>query len=192
MNTQKHPKSKPPLYLIMGAVGILLSFLLIFLFIFLDRLEEHPALLQGGQTIDLSSFGFTLQVPESYSLSDLTEAGSSRLTVVLGNAEDSFYIYCYPNEAMDSIENVSHLDMVRYYMRSGCDQVRPRALGGRTFISYRALIKSLTGDEDWYVYETWDPDQHLIFETRMLPASMLPILSTIKFTHPLPAPAADQ
>ena len=28
MNTQKHPKSKPPLYLIMGAVGILLSFLL--------------------------------------------------------------------------------------------------------------------------------------------------------------------
>ena len=74
--------------------------------------------------------------------------------------------------------------MIRYYMQSGCDQVRTRTMGGRTFISYRAMIKSLTGDEDWYVYETWDTDQHLILETRMLPASFLPILASITFTHP--------
>ncbi len=181
--------------LLMASAGLLLGFLLIGLFIFTDNLEEHPAALRDGQTIDLTPFGFSLQVPGNFSLSDLTEAGSSRLTLALGNEQDSFYIYCYPNEERDSIEDCTHLDMVRFYMQSGCDLVRPRTLGGRTFISYRAIIESMTGNEDWYVYETWDPSQHLIFETRMLPASFLPIITTIQFAEPvnrLPAETIQQ
>ncbi|MBQ8092381.1 MAG: hypothetical protein IJ242_02235 [Clostridia bacterium] len=148
-----------------------------------DRAAEHPVPLENGQTVDLSPFGFTLRVPETYNIRDLTEDGSTAwLALILGDETDQFYIYSYLNDSADTIDDYEPLDMIRYYMQSGCDQVRTYTFGGRTFVSYRAAIESLTGDEYWTVFETWNPDLHLVIETQMSINRLLPILATFSFT----------
>ena len=72
-------------------------------------------------------------------------------------------------------------------MSAGAKEVRMRTLGERPFICYRAQVSAQNGIETWDTYETWDEDFHLVFETRMNPWDVLPMLQTITFTKNLPA-----
>lgn len=154
-----------------------------------DAREASPTPLPEGQTIDFSAYGFTLTVPETYSLNDytannLSEGDNALLAGCTYDAEGELYIFCYANEAGDRLTDYDEQEVFSYYIAAGLEDVRTRTLGGRRFVCYRADVQMDEGTQVWYTYETWDASIHLRFETRMTPSEVLPILATIAFTDP--------
>ena len=158
-----------------------------------DAYFDAPAPLSGGQTIDFSTYGFTLTVPDTYALNDYTtnhiaEGGDALFAGCAYGEGQELYLYCYANEQGDNMESYSEQEMVNYYTTAGAREVRMRTFGGRRFICYRWDIHTENGYETWDTYETWNEDIHLVFETRMNPWVALAILQTITFT-PISNPA---
>lgn len=152
----------------------------------LDMRDEAIAPLESGQTIDFTEYGFTLDVPEGYSLNDYTtgnhaEGGDALFAGCAYGAGNELYIYCYANGTGDSVGDYTPQELVNYYVSEGADDVRLRELGGRRFICYAATVESAEGAQRWYLYETWDEAHQLTFETRMPPETALPILGTLSF-----------
>lgn len=154
-----------------------------------DAREASSTPLPEGQTIDFSAYGFTLTVPETYSLNDytannLSEGDNALFAGCTYDAEGELYIFCYANEAGDRLTDYDEQEVFSYYIAAGLEDVRTRTLGGRRFVCYRADVQMDEGTQVWYTYETWDANIHLRFETRMTPSEVLPILATIAFTDP--------
>lgn len=152
-----------------------------------DARDAAPVPITGGQTIDFSAYGFTLTVPDGYSLNDYTannlnEGGSALFAGCAYEEGSELYIFCYQNESGDRLDAYDEQEVVSYYISAGCDEVRTRTFGGRRFICYRASLQTESGMETWDTYETWDESIQISFETRMAPADVLPILATITFT----------
>ena len=152
-----------------------------------DRHSERITPISGGQTVDFSAYGFTLTVPDDFSLNDYTtnnaaEGGNALFAGCVYGSLGELYLFCYANESGDSLRQHREQDVVTYYMNAGATDVRLRTLGGRRFICYRATVDREDGEETWDTYETWDGDIQLTFETRMSPGDVLPILATIAFT----------
>lgn len=155
----------------------------------LDARDEAVAPLPGGQTIDFTEYGFTLTVPDGYSLNDYTtgnhaEGGDALFAGCAYAQGDELYIYCYENESGDSVSDYDPQELYTYYMTSGASEVRLRELGGRRFVCYEALAQAAGETQRWYLYETWDARHQLTFETRMSPSAVLPILATLAFSDP--------
>ena len=151
-----------------------------------DTHFDMPAPLSGGQTIDFSSYGFTLTVPDGYALNDYTtnnfaEGGDALFAGCAYGGGQELYIFCYANAQGDSIHDYSEQELVSHYSAAGALEVRTRSFSGRQFITYRSEVHTENGLETWDSYETWDKDIHLVFETRMNPWDALPILQTITF-----------
>lgn len=152
-----------------------------------DTHFDMPAPLSGGQTIDFSAYGFTLTVPDTYALNDYTtnnfaEGGDALFAGCTYSGGQELYIYCYANPEGDNIAVYSEQELVTHYTAAGGLEVRTRTLGGRRFICYRAEVYTENGFETWDTYETWDERMHIVFETRMNPWDVLPMLQTIAFT----------
>ena len=152
-----------------------------------DRHIERITPISGGQTVDFSAYGFTLTVPDDFSLNDYTtnnaaEGGNALFAGCVYGSLGELYLFCYANESGDSLKQHREQDVVTYYMNAGATDVRLRTFGGRRFICYRATVDREDGEETWDTYETWDGDIQLTFETRMSPGDVLPILATITFT----------
>ena len=174
-----------------AAAGIIGAFLLgcaaALLLFWIDSREATITPISGGQTIDFSAYGFTLTVPDGFSLNDYTsnnraEGGSAVFAGCAYEGERELYIFCYDNEAGDSVAGYGEQELVRYYMEAGADDVRLRTLGGRRFVCYRVRVESGSETQTWDTYETWDSAHQITFETRMEPGDVLPILATISFT----------
>lgn len=157
-----------------------------------DLREAAPTPIEGGQTIDFSTYGFSLTVPDGYSLNDYTannrsEGGDALFAGCAYDGEDELYIFCYQNASGDNLAAYDEQQVVTHYVGQGCRDVRTRTLGGRRFICYRTDVQTPDGAQTWDTYETWDETIQISFETRMAPADVLPILATIAFTAS-PAP----
>jgi len=155
-----------------------------------DQHFDMPAPLSSGQTIDFSAYGFTLTVPDGYALNDYTtnnfsEGGDALFAGCAYGGGEELYIYCYANAQGDALSAYSEQELVSHYTAAGAKEVRTRTLGGRRFICYRAEIYTENGIETWDTYETWDESMHVVFETRMNPWTVLPMLQTITFTPSL-------
>ena len=151
-----------------------------------DSQEIKP--LKGGKTWDLSAFGLTLRVPEDAEIADHSrenaELGGHALYAGSAAGKDgTLYLFCYENEAGDSLADYPDQDVVTYYMSAGATDVRTRIIGGRRFICYRAVVLADEGEQTWDTYETWDAQLQVSFETQMAPDSVLPILATIEFEN---------
>lgn len=149
-----------------------------------DGLEVRP--LSGGQTLDFYPYGFTIDVPPEYTLTDNTQAnlegGSNALYAgSIANGERELHLFCYANETGDNLSGYGEQELIRYYMGMGADEVRTRNLGGRRFICYRATVAADDGDELWDTYETWDENFQITFETQMPARLVLPVLASIRF-----------
>ena len=151
---------------------------------YMDAQEIKP--LSGGQSWDLSTFGFTLRVPEDAVITDHSrenqELGGNALYAGSSTGKDgTLYLFCYENESGDRLDDHADQDMVSYYMSAGASSVRTRIIGGRKFICYRAHVLTEEGEQAWDTYETWDETLQVSFETQMDESVVLPILATIEF-----------
>jgi len=149
-----------------------------------DSQEIKP--LKGGQLWDLSVFGVSLRVPQDAVIADHTrenaELGGNALYAGSASGRDgTLYLFCYENEAGDSLSDYPDQDVVSYYMSAGATSVRTRILGGRRFICYRAVVLTDEGEQTWDTYETWDQTLQISFETQMPPDVVLPMLASIEF-----------
>lgn len=154
-----------------------------------DKHTDDINPIENGQTIDFSAYGFNLTVPEDFSLNDYTtnnqaEGGKALFAGCTYGTAGELYLFCYENESHDDLSSYSQKEVISYYMQAGMEDVRMRTLGGRPFITYRAIVQRDDTLEDWYTYETWDEDIQISFETRMTPAQVLPILTTLTFVNP--------
>ncbi|MBR3794496.1 MAG: hypothetical protein IKK34_00505 [Clostridia bacterium] len=155
----------------------------------LKSLDSRPIKpLEGGQTLDFSSFGFTMRAPENAILRDHTEdnaseGGDALYAGSISTEEDGvLYVFCYENLSRDSLNAYSEQEVVTHYMSMGATDVRMREFGGRRFIAYRATILGTDGEQKWDTYETWDEKLQITFETRMNPEKALPMLATLTFS----------
>ena len=151
-----------------------------------DSREIKP--LKGGQIWDLSSFSFSMRVPEDAVISDHTQEnaalGGNALYAGSSSGHDgTLYLFCYENEESDNIADYPDQDLVSYYMNAGAVSVRTRIIGGRRFICYRAIVLTEEGEQAWDTYETWDETLQVSFETQMQPDVVLPMLATIDFSR---------
>ena len=151
---------------------------------FFDSQAIKP--LRGGQVWDLSTFGFTMRVPEEAILADHTrenaELGGNALFAGSAEGKDgTLYLFCYENESGDRLEDYPDQDVVSYYMSAGATSVRTRIIGGRKFVCYRAVVLTDEGEQTWDTYETWDETLQVSFETQMAEGAVLPMLATIQF-----------
>ena len=153
-----------------------------------DQRLDAPAPLSGGKALDLSAFGFTLRVPQEFTLHDTTPAtspsdGGALFSGCAEGGDQALYLYCYKNDQGDSIDGYTEQELVTYYMSAGCADVRTRELGGRRFICYSAQAEVDGETQTWRCYETWDASTQLVFETRMAAKDTLAILATIEFVE---------
>ena len=135
---------------------------------------------------DLSAFGFTMRVPDDAVIADHSrenaELGGNALYAGSAQSKDgTLYLFCYENEAGDSLSDYPDQDVVSHYMSAGATSVRTRIISGRRFICYRAVVLTDEGEQAWDTYETWDERLQVSFETQMHPDVVLPILATIEF-----------
>ena len=149
-----------------------------------DSREIQP--LRGGQVWDLSTFGFTMRVPEEAVLADHTRenaelGGNALFAGSAGGKDGTLYLFCYANETGDRLADYPDQDVVSYYMSAGATSVRTRVIGGRKFVCYRAVILTDEGEQTWDTYETWDETLQISFETQMAEGAVLPMLATIQF-----------
>ena len=152
---------------------------------YMDMQEIKP--LSGGQSWDLSTFGFTLRVPEDAVITDHSrenqELGGNALYAGSSAGKDgTLYLFCYANESGDRLDSYDDQDLVSYYMSAGASSVRTRIIGGRKFICYRAHVLTEEGEQAWDTYETWDETLQISIETQMNESVVLPILATIEFS----------
>ena len=152
---------------------------------YMDAMEIKP--LSGGQTWDLSTFGFTMRVPQDAVISDHTrenaELGGGALYAGSSTGKDgALYLFCYANETGDSLRDYADQDVVSYYMSAGADSVRTRMISGRKFVCYRAYVLTEEGEQAWDTYETWDKTLQISFETQMDESVVLPMLATLEFS----------
>jgi len=148
-----------------------------------DSREIAP--LEGGKT--LAVYGFSLDAPQDAVLLDHTQDSllQGENAAYAGSIQcewGGMYIFCYDNDAGDSIGDYSEQELVRYYMNAGAAQVRIREFGGRRFICYRASVLTEEGEQFWDTYETWDKDLQITIETQIDPIHALPMMATIDFT----------
>lgn len=153
-------------------------------FRFVDNQEIKP--LKGGQLWDLSTFAFSMRVPEDAAILDHTrenaELGGNALYAGSATGKDgALYLFCYENEDGDHLSDYPDQELVSYYMNAGATSVRTRMIGDRRFICYRAIVLTEDGEQAWDTYETWDETLQISFETQMPPDVILPILATIDF-----------
>ena len=152
---------------------------------YVDAQEIKP--LSGGQIWDLSTFGFSMRVPEDAVITDHTrenaELGGEALYAGSSAGKDgTLYLFCYENGTGDRLDSYDDQDVVTHYMSAGASSVRTRILNGRKFICYRAHVLTEEGEQAWDTYETWDETLQISFETQMDESIVLPILSTIEFS----------
>lgn len=152
---------------------------------YMDAQEIKP--MAGGQVWDLSTFGFTMRVPEDTVIADHSrenaETGGSALYAGSSGGKDgTLYLFCYENETGDRLDNYPDQDVVSYYMGAGASSVRSRIIAGRKFICYRAHVLTEDGEQAWDTYETWDETLQISFETQMDESIVLPMLATIEFS----------
>ena len=152
---------------------------------YIDAREIKP--ISGGQTWNLSTFGFTMRVPVDAVIADHTreneETGGHALYAGSSAGKDgTLYLFCYENESGDRLDSYADQDVVSYYMGAGASSVRTRIISGRKFICYRAHVLTEDGEQAWDTYETWDETLQVSFETQMDESVVLPILATIEFS----------
>ena len=152
---------------------------------YMDVQEIKP--LSGGQTWDLSLFGFTMRVPEDAVIADHsrenTELGGNALYAGSSTGKDgTLYLFLYANETGDSLKDYADQDVVSYYMSAGADSVRTHMISGRKFVCYRAYVLTEEGEQAWDTYETWDNMLQISFETQMDESVVLPMLATLEFS----------
>ena len=152
---------------------------------YIDSTEIKP--LSGGQTWDLSMFGFTMRVPQDAVIGDHTrenaELGGDALYAGSSTGKDgALYLFCYSNETGDNLKDYEDQDVVSYYMRAGAESVRTRMISGRKFVCYRAYVLTEDGEQAWDTYETWDETLQITFETQMDESVVLPMLATLEFS----------
>ena len=152
---------------------------------YIDAAEIKP--LSGGQTWDLSTFDFTMRVPEDAVVTDHTrenaELGGGALYAGSSVGKDgALYLFCYANETGDSLKDYEDQDVVSYYMGAGAESVRTRMISGRKFVCYRAYVLTEEGEQAWDTYETWDETLQISFETQMSESVVLPMLATLEFS----------
>jgi len=152
---------------------------------YIDAQQIRP--ISGGQTWDLSTFGFSIRVPDDAVIADHSrenaELGGNALYAGSSSGRDgTLYLFCYENESGDRLDNYDDQDLVSYYMSAGASSVRTRILNGRKFICYRAHVLTEEGEQAWDTYETWDETLQISFETQMAESVILPILATIEFS----------
>ncbi|MBR4038877.1 MAG: hypothetical protein IKJ11_02125 [Clostridia bacterium] len=150
-----------------------------------DMQEIRP--LSGGQLWDLSTFGFTMRVPQDAVIADHSrenaEQGGNALYAGSSSGKDgSLYLFCYANETGDRLDGYPAQDVISYYMDAGAISVRTRDIGSRRFVCYRAQVLTEEGEQSWDTYETWDETLQISFETQMDESVVLPILATIEFS----------
>ena len=150
-----------------------------------DAQEVKP--LSGGQTWDLSVFGFSMRVPEDAVIADHSrenaELGGNALYAGSSSGKDgTLYLFCYENETGDRLDSYEDQDVVSYYMSAGATSVRTRIIGGRKFVCYRAQVLTEEGEQTWDTYETWDEQLQISFETQMAESIVLPMLATLDFS----------
>jgi len=143
--------------------------------------------LSGGQTWDLSTFGFTIRVPEDAVIKDHSrenaELGGNALYAGSSTGKDgALYLFCYANETGDRLDDYPDQDVVSYYMGAGASRVRTRMIAGRKIICYRAHVLTEEGEQAWDTYETWNETLQVSIETQMDESVFLPILATLKFS----------
>lgn len=183
--------TKPVLLYILSLIAFFLLGCVIALGLYTyDTCAQHITPLQGGQTIDFSAYGFSLTVPEGYSLNDYTtnnhaEGGSALFAGCAYTEGEELYLFCYENESGDNLADYEEQQVVSYYMSAGATHVRMRTFGDRPFIEYLMSVDTPEGEELWYTYETWNEDIQITFETQMAQSAVLPILATIRFTSAL-------
>ena len=73
--------------------------------------------ISGGQTIDFSEYGFTLTVPDGYSLNDYTannlnEGGNARFAGCAYMGDSELYIFCYANAAGDDVSAYGEQELI--------------------------------------------------------------------------------
>ena len=149
-----------------------------------DAREIKP--LSGGQVWDLSTFGFSMRVPEDAVIADHSrenaELGGNALYAGSSAGKDgTLYLFCYENETGDRLQDHDDQAIVSHYMNAGASSVRTRILNGRKFVCYRAYVLTEDGEQAWDTYETWDETLQISFETQMDESVVLPILATIEF-----------
>ena len=142
--------------------------------------------MKGGQVWDLSTFGFTMRVPEDAVIADHTQenaqlGGNALHAGSAGGKDGTLYLFCYENATSDRLEDYPDQDVVSYYMSAGATSVRTRVIGGRKFVCYRAAVLTEEGEQTWDTYETWDEMLQISFETQMAESAVLPMLATIEF-----------
>ena len=152
---------------------------------YIDAQEISP--LSGGQTWDLSTFGFTMRVPEDAVIADHSrenaELGGNALYAGSSAGKDgTLYLFCYENETGDNLAGYEDQAVVSYYMGACAASVRTRIIGERKFICYRTQVLTEEGEQTWDTYETWDEALQITFETQMNESVVLPILATIEFS----------
>lgn len=152
---------------------------------YVDAQEITP--MSGGQVWDLSTFGFTMRVPEDAVIADHSrenaELGGNALYAGSSAGKDgTLYLFCYENETGDRLDSYSDQDVVSHYMSAGASSVRTRIIGGRKFVCYRAHVLTEDGEQAWDTYETWDETLQISFETQIAESVVLPILATIEFS----------
>lgn len=152
---------------------------------YVDAQEIKP--MSGGQVWDLSTFGFTMRVPEDTVIADHSrenaELGGNALYAGSSAGKDgTLYLFCYENETGDRLDSYDDQDVVSHYMSAGASSVRTRIIGGRKFICYRAHVLTDEGEQAWDTYETWDETLQISVETQMDESIVLPILATIEFS----------
>ena len=152
---------------------------------YVDAQEITP--MSGGQVWDLSTFGFTMRVPEDAVIADHSrenaELGGNALYAGSSAGKDgTLYLFCYENETGDRLDSYDDQDVVSHYMSAGASSVRTRIIGGRKFVCYRAHVLTEDGEQAWDTYETWDETLQISFETQIAESVVLPILATIEFS----------
>ena len=103
-----------------------------------DRHSERITPISGGQTVDFSAYGFTLTVPDDFSLNDYTtnnaaEGGNALFAGCVYGSLGELYLFCYANESGDSLRQHREQDVVTYYMNAAAaSSATARRLTART------------------------------------------------------------
>ena len=109
-----------------------------------DRHSERITPISGGQTVDFSAYGFTLTVPDDFSLNDYTtnnaaEGGNALFAGCVYGSLGELYLFCYANESGDSLKQHREQDVVTYYMNAGATDVRLRTVAAASSATARRL-----------------------------------------------------
>ena len=148
-----------------------------------DLSDENILPLTEGTTASFPLSGFTLLLPDEAQVlytSDNTSTALEHATLVIGDSLIRFA--SFSNTTRDRIDALDPQTLITEYTHAGAEDARLRTLGGRRFIQYAVTLTGEDGVSHRYLtFETWDEDNHLIFETEMNARDVLPLLASIAF-----------